>query len=105
MKEIDKKIDEILTKPITKDCDWQTLYTHPKLMQSYYWKDRGIHNTKQRVQDLESALFIRKKLSVPKPEVTIKSSSPLPKDASFRQADTLVNADGERPSTQPGGSR
>lgn len=63
MQEIDKKIDEILTKPVTKECDWQTLYTHPKLMQSYYWKDRHIHSTKQRILDIEGALFDRKKLS------------------------------------------
>jgi hypothetical protein len=62
MKEIDKNIDNILTRPLTKECDWQTLYTHPKLMQSYFWKDKHIHDTKQRVQDLESALFERKKI-------------------------------------------
>jgi hypothetical protein len=58
MREIDSKIGEILSEPPSSACDWQTLYTHPKLMKSYFWRDRQIHRREQRVHDIKAALNI-----------------------------------------------
>lgn len=38
MRELDQKIGDLLQQP-QSNCDWQTLYTHPKLMSYYYWHD------------------------------------------------------------------
>ena len=43
LKTFDSKITDILNEPKVRG-DWQTLFTHPKLMNQYYWKDRQIHN-------------------------------------------------------------
>ena len=32
--------------------DFNTLYTHPKLMGHYYWKDDSLHTRKQRVDEV-----------------------------------------------------
>jgi len=45
LKEHDKNIVKVLDNLGTK-CDWQSLFTHPKLMKSYFWKDQRIY-TKQ----------------------------------------------------------
>lgn len=36
--EQDRRIDSMLTR---NDCEWSTLYSHPKLLQGYYWKEYG----------------------------------------------------------------
>lgn len=56
MQECNENIEKILKEPSSNACDWQTLYTHPKLMKSYFWKDQGIHKKSQRVEDLKGAL-------------------------------------------------
>ena len=54
MQTIDHKIGELLADP--QSCNWQTLFTHPKLMSSYFWRDRKIHDKNQRVIELKKAL-------------------------------------------------
>lgn len=41
--EQDKRIGELL-ETTKNECDWQTLFTHPKLLRGYYWKDYRIHS-------------------------------------------------------------
>jgi hypothetical protein len=54
---LDSKIGEIL-QATDSECNWQTLFTHPKLMAGYYWRDRKIHDKNQRVLELKKALNI-----------------------------------------------
>ena len=41
------------------NCGWQTLFTHPKLMRSYYHKDYKIHSRDQRIAEIKQVLHIR----------------------------------------------
>jgi len=41
----DENIERILT---SNQNDWSSLYSHPKLMGQYYWKDDSIHTNRQR---------------------------------------------------------
>ncbi len=43
LKEHDDKIVQVLDNKLTA-CDWQSLFTHPKLMKSYFWKDQRTYN-------------------------------------------------------------
>ena len=61
MKEVDTKVEQLLTNNADNACHWQTLFTHPKLMSGYYWKDKRIHSKDERVAELKQAL----KLSTP----------------------------------------
>ena len=36
--------------------DWSSLYTHPKLMGQYYWKDDMIHTNKQRADEIRNII-------------------------------------------------
>lgn len=63
---LDKTSEEIKTQEsveVRKQCennitqimatgDFTTLYTHPKLMGHYYWKDEFLHTRKQRVNEI-----------------------------------------------------
>lgn len=40
----DDRIAAILSEKQQKNTDWQTLFTHPKLMSQFYWKDKKIHS-------------------------------------------------------------
>jgi len=51
--EQDRRIATLLKQG---SSDWETLYTHPKLCNSYYWRDYRIHDPIQRVRDLGSVL-------------------------------------------------
>lgn len=46
-----KQCEENIQKIMTKG-DFTTLYTHPKLMGHYFWKDDQIHTRKQRVKEI-----------------------------------------------------
>ena len=55
----DDKISSILAEPELKNTTWQTLFTHPKLMSQFYWKDRKIHDKQQRIEEIKSAIGIK----------------------------------------------
>ena len=61
----DMNIERILNNPKN---DWTSLYSHPKLMGQYYWKDDTIHTNKQR------ALEIKKVIQSGYGQLQIKSS-------------------------------
>ena len=37
---------------------WETLFTHPKFMSAYYWKDYKIHDKQQRVEEIKKVLKV-----------------------------------------------
>ena len=48
----------------SSNCDWQTLFTHPKLMSGYYWKDYRLHNNKQeKIDEIKWALKLKQTMS------------------------------------------
>lgn len=49
--EHDKNIKGMLEEG--QKCGWQTLFTHPKLMRSYYHKDYRIHSRDQRIAEIK----------------------------------------------------
>ena len=49
----DANIEKILS---TNKNDWSSLYSHPKLMGQYYWKDDGIHTNKQRAKEIKNVI-------------------------------------------------
>ena len=49
----DQNIERILANPKN---DWSSLYSHPKLMGQYYWKDDKIHTNKQKGSEIMSVL-------------------------------------------------
>jgi len=57
LKEHDTKIIEVLDDRST-NCDWQSLFTHPKLMKSYFWKDQRVYSKQQRVSEIKRALIL-----------------------------------------------
>jgi len=58
LREQDEKLRELFDSS-EQSCDWQTLYTHPKLMSKYFHKDRRIHSRDQRIQEIKSVLKIK----------------------------------------------
>lgn len=56
LQEQQKKIDMLLEQ--SKKCEWQTLFTHPKLMSNYYWKDWKNHRSDHKVAELKHALKV-----------------------------------------------
>ena len=55
LKQHDTNISEVLDNQQTS-CDWQSLFTHPKLMKSYFWKDQRVYTKQQRVFEIKRAL-------------------------------------------------
>lgn len=55
----DDKIAAILAEPELKNTTWQSLFTHPKLMSQFYWKDRKIHDKQQRIEEIKAAIGIK----------------------------------------------
>jgi hypothetical protein len=51
----DERIGAMLNE---KQCDWDSLYTHPKLLRGYYWKDYSL-NKQQRVLEIKRALHLK----------------------------------------------
>ena len=49
----DSNIEKILT---SNKNDWSCLYSHPKLMGQYYWKDDSIHTNKQRAAEIKNVI-------------------------------------------------
>ena len=49
----DKNIEQILK---SKEVEWNSLYTHPKLMNMYYWKDDANNSRQQRTAELRKAM-------------------------------------------------
>jgi len=58
LKDHDTKIGEVLDNTKTK-CDWQSLFTHPKLMKSYFWKDQRVYSKQERVSEIKRALNLK----------------------------------------------
>jgi hypothetical protein len=56
MRKRDSQIEEILET--SKGMKWETLFTHPKLMSAYYWKDYKIHDKQQRVEEIKKVLKV-----------------------------------------------
>lgn len=59
MKEVDSKVEHLLNSNAENACHWQTLFTHPKLMSNYYWKDKRIHSKDQRLTELKHVLKLQ----------------------------------------------
>lgn len=49
----DVNIEKILAN---NKNDWSSLYSHPKLMGQYYWKDDSIHTNKQRAAEIKNVI-------------------------------------------------
>lgn len=49
----DENIEKILA---TNKNDWSSLYSHPKLMGQYYWKDDAINTNKQRAAEIKNVI-------------------------------------------------
>ena len=49
----DNNIEKILSGNTN---DWSSLYSHPKLMGQYYWKDDAIHTNKQRAAEIKNVI-------------------------------------------------
>ena len=49
----DANIEKILAN---NKNDWSSLYSHPKLMGQYYWKDDMIHTNKQRASEIKRVI-------------------------------------------------
>lgn len=49
----DQNIERILAN---NKHDWSSLYSHPKLMGQYYWKDDTIHTNKQRAMEIKKVI-------------------------------------------------
>lgn len=53
----DANIEKILA---TNKGNWTSLYSHPKLMGQYYWKDDRIHTNKQRALEIKNVIQSKK---------------------------------------------
>ncbi len=49
----DANIEKILSN---NKHDWTSLYSHPKLMGQYYWKDDTIYTNKQRAMEIKNVI-------------------------------------------------
>ena len=49
----DSNIEKIL---LGNRAEWTSLYTHPKLMSQYYWKDDQIHTRQQRMKEIKAVM-------------------------------------------------
>ena len=109
MQECNENIEKILKEPSSDNCDWQTLYTHPKLMKSYFWKDQGIHKKNQRVEDLKCVLRLSEfnsqasaMFSGQLSALSAKRMNPdFKKPASFRASATQLRGSAQKPATLP----
>jgi hypothetical protein len=52
----DENIERILA---SNKNGWSSLYSHPKLMGHYYWKDDAIHTNKQRAFEIKNVIGSR----------------------------------------------
>ena len=49
----DTNIEKIL---LQNRAEWTSLYTHPKLMSQYYWKDDKILTRQQRMNEIKNVI-------------------------------------------------